>query len=147
MPIFQNSRIMPYDGQLIHDIILDIEKYPEFIPWCAQAKLLEKNSDFLLAELFIEFKTLKESYVSKVTELFKNDEYIIKTVAENGIFRHLEASWHIKKLDNCSQVDFFIDFEFKSKILGFVMSKVFSIAVEKMTEAFEKRAEYLSRLA
>lgn len=144
MHSFKKSKLMPYKAELIYNIIMDIEKYPEFLPWCKSAKIIDVEQDFLLAELFAEFKSFSESYVSKVQSEVIDDEYIVKTVAVSGPFKTLDNLWRIKQVNNGAQVDFSIDFAFKSKILEMIIGMFFSVATEKMIEAFESRASYLS---
>ncbi len=137
---------MPYKASLISEIIMDIEKYPEFLPWCKKARIIEKNDDFLTAELFVEFKGFTESYVSKVITSSENNSYCIEVVAISGPFKLLKNIWTIKQLDNGAKVDFSIDFAFKSRILDMIIGMVFSIATEKMIGAFEDRADELSKI-
>ena len=137
---------MPYEAGLINDIIMDIEKYPEFLPWCKKARIIEKNDHFLTAELFVEFKGFTESYVSKVITSLENDSYCIEVVAISGPFKLLKNIWTIKQLDNGVKVDFSIDFAFKSRILDMIIGMVFSIATEKMIGAFEDKADELSKI-
>lgn len=146
MHSFQETRVMPYKAKLINEIIMDIEKYPEFLPWCKKAKIIEKNNDFLTAELFLEFKGFTESYVSKVITNTKNDNYCIEVVAISGPFKLLKNAWAIKQLDNGTKVDFSIDFVLKSRILDMIVGMVFSAAAEKMVGAFEARANKLSQI-
>ena len=144
MRSFSESRIMLADAKLVCDVVMDIEKYPEFIPWCSDAKILSDCEDFLLAELFVEFKGFKESYVSKVKKSYEKGEYKIEVVAISGVFRILNNVWVIKQLDNATKVDFSIDFEFKSRILEVIIGMIFSVATEKMIGAFEERIAELS---
>ena len=146
MHSFQETRIMPYKATLIKDIIMDVEKYPEFLPWCNKAKIIEKNDNFLTAELFIVFKGFEESYVSKILTSHEKDTYYIEVVAISGPFKLLKNIWSIKHLENGAKVDFSIDFAFKSRILDILIGMVFSIATEKMIEAFEDRADQLSEI-
>lgn len=137
---------MPYKASLINEIIMDIEKYPEFLPWCKKARIIEKNDDFITAELFVEFKGFTESYVSKVITSSENESYHIQVVAISGPFKLLKNIWSIKQLDNGAKVDFSIDFAFKSRILDMIIGMVFSVATEKMIGAFEDRADKLSKI-
>ena len=146
MHSFRETRIMPYKADLISQIIMDIEKYPEFLPWCQKARIILQNDDFLTAELCVEFKGFTESYVSKVTKNTKSGEHYIEVVAISGPFKLLKNIWSIKQLDNGAEVDFSIDFEFKSRILDVVIGMVFSTATEEMIGAFEARADKLSSI-
>lgn len=146
MHSFQETRVMPYKAKLINEIIMDIEKYPEFLPWCKKAKIIEKSDDFLNAELFLEFKGFTESYISKVITSTENDDYCIEVVAISGPFKLLKNIWNIKQLGNGTKVDFSIDFVLKSRILDMIVGMVFSAAAEKMVGAFEARANKLSQI-
>lgn len=146
MHSFQETRVMPYKASLINEIIMDIEKYPAFLPWCKKARIVAKNDNFLTAELFIEFKGFTESYVSKVITSSENDSYYIEVVAISGPFKLLKNIWAIKQLDYGAKVDFSIDFAFKSRILDMIIGMVFSVATEKMIGAFEARADELSQI-
>jgi coenzyme Q-binding protein COQ10 len=137
---------MPFDHVLIDKIIMDIEKYPEFLPWCKKARIISENDDFLTAELSVEFKGFTETYVSKVRRTVEKGQYYIEVVAISGPFKLLKNIWSIKELDNRAEVDFSIDFEFKSRILDMVIGMFFSTATEKMIGAFETRAGKLSEI-
>jgi len=137
---------MNYDAELIDSVIMDIEKYPEFIPWCSGAQILSNNEHFLTAELVAEFKGFSEKYVSKVTRVEQEGSISIQVVAISGPFERLNNIWTIKRLDNGAEVNFSIDFEFKSRILEMVIGMVFSVATEKMIGAFEARVDKLSKI-
>lgn len=143
MHSFKEVRKMPYELQVIKDIILDIEKYPEFLPWCSFAKVISNKNNCIIADLHIEFKGFSESYRSKIHTNENDDLFIIHVEAISGPFRYLRNIWQIKNLNNGCEIDFSIDFEFKSKILDLVIGMIFSIAIEKMISAFEIRAKLL----
>ena len=144
MHSLNETRVMPYDTDLIHKIIMDIENYPTFLPWCSSAMILSQNEEYLSAKLTIAFKSFAESYVSKVSSRKIDDGYEVEAVAISGPFKHLKNVWRVKSLNNHSEVKFFIDFEFKSRILDMVMGVFFSTVTEKMIVAFETRAKELS---
>ena len=127
MHSFKETRVMPYEASLINDIIMDIEKYPEFLPWCKKARIIEKNDDFLTAELFVEFKGFTESYVSKVITNSENNNYYIEVVAISGPFELLKNIWSIKQLDNGAKVDFSIDFAFSKELFNDKASLTFNV--------------------
>ena len=110
MRSFQETRIMPYDAGLIYNIVMDIEKYPQFLPWCSSAVILSKNEEYLTAKLVVEFKNFSESYVSKVFSHQTSEGYDIEVQAISGPFRYLRNIWQIKSLNNASEVKFSIDF-------------------------------------
>lgn len=143
MHSFKEVRKMPYKAEDIVDIILDIEKYPEFLPWCSSAKVISRENNSIVADLIVEFKGFLENYRSQITSHKEDDYFLISVEAISGPFEYLRNSWKIKNLNNGCEIEFFIAFEFKSKILGMVIGMVFSIATEKMISAFEDRAKQL----
>ena len=141
---YKDSRKMPYDAKLINDIILQVDQYPEFLPWCKDAKILQIEENYFIAELFVSFKGFTYSYKSKIEHSYIDEKYIINVVAISAPFKSLNNKWIIKSLKNESYVEFFIDFEFESMILDKLVGLVFSIATEKMIHAFETRAKETS---
>lgn len=144
MHSFRETRIIPYNADLIYQIVMDIEKYPEFLPWCDSVTILHQDDCHLTANVKMSFKVFTESYVCKVVGTKKDHGYLIEVEAISGPFSHLKNVWAIKSMNNLSEVEFFIDFKLKSKILDIVIGKVFSSATEKMIAAFESRAKKLS---
>ncbi len=145
MHSFKETRLMKHDADLISMIIMDIEKYPDFLPWCSSAVILSKNDNLITAKLGVNFKGFSESYISRVSKEQNLDHCLIIAEAISGPFRYLKNSWYIKQLENGSEINFSIDFEFKSTILDMVIGGIFSVATKKMIVAFEDRANKLSR--
>jgi len=142
MPSLTQKRTLPYNAQKIYNIVMDIEKYPEFLPWCKQSKIIKVISDNNLhADLLVNFKNFFEKYRSDVKHGFKDGVYFVDVTAIEGPFKKLFNNWKIRDLEdgNC-EVEFFIDFEFSSIILGKLIGVIFEKATEKMMAAFEKRA-------
>jgi coenzyme Q-binding protein COQ10 len=127
--------------KLIH-MVLDIEKYPEFVPWCAEGKILERvdkgNIIEITADLTIGKSFFKETYKSFV--IYKKKEDLIKVTNIDGPLKYLENNWFFSEFGNSSEIDFRIDFELKNKILNLLMIKTFDIGLKKIVAAFEKRA-------
>ncbi len=142
MPSLKQSKILPYKSEKIYNIVMDIEKYPQFLPWCKQAKIIKIiSAQNLHADLLVNFKSFFEKYRSDVTHQIVEGVYFIDVVAIEGPFKKLLNQWRIKDLgDGNCEVEFFIDFEFSSIILGKLIGVIFEKAVEKMMNAFEKRA-------
>lgn len=124
-------------------LVADVERYPEFLPWCTALRVKERarrdQQEILTADMTVAFKALQERFVSRVTldpEARRIDvEYI------DGPFRSLVNNWRFEPGDAGGViVDFFIDFDFRSRALGLIMSAVFNRAVEKVVQAFEQRA-------
>jgi coenzyme Q-binding protein COQ10 len=145
MHSFKETKLMPHDAELLSQIVMDIEKYSEFLPWCSSAVVLSKDDNIIVAKLEISFKGFSESYVSRVIKEQTDNSYLITAEAISGPFRYLKNSWHIKQLQNGSEINFSIDFEFKSTILDMLIGLIFSVATKKMIAAFEDRANRLSQ--
>ena len=127
------------------NMVLDIEKYPEFVPWCLDSKVYEKKDKGdtveIIADLTIGKSFFKETYKSFVT-YNKSIDTIYVTNME-GPLKHLENKWFFKDLGDSSEVEFQIDFELKNKILNLLMNKSFDLGLIKIADAFQKRAEEL----
>lgn len=143
MPSLTQTKTLPYHANQMQSLVMDIEKYPEFLPWCKQAKIVKKNSDNILqADLLINFKNFFEKYRSEVKHGISSDgAHFIDVVAIEGSFRKLVNQWKFRELesDKC-EVEFFIEFEFNSFFLTKMLGVIFERATEKMMTAFEERA-------
>lgn len=139
---FSTEIILPYSIEQLYNLIIDIDEYPEFLPWCSAARILEKNEDKIIAELVISFKAFSEKYTSLVTLNPPIDEKAKVDVSLlSGPFNTLSNSWVLEAVDaSNTKIQFDLAFEFKSFILDNMMGLVFSNATEKMMEAFKKRA-------
>ena len=130
--------------QLI-DLVLDIEKYPEFVPFCVDAKVYERkekaNLLLIVADLTIGKGPFKDTYKSDVKYNKKEDSIFVTN--HDGPLKHLENSWFFKDKSNITEVSFKVDFELKNEFLNIVMTKSFQFALDKIAEAFQKRAEDL----
>ena len=123
-------------------MILDIEKYPEFVPWCLNAKIHSKNDKGdkveIAASLTIGKSFFNETYMSFVVYHKSSDSIHVTNM--DGPLKYLENKWFFKKKDENSEIDFRVDFELKNKILNMLMTKSFDIGLKKIADAFEKRA-------
>ncbi|MFT5703402.1 MAG: coenzyme Q-binding protein COQ10 [Rickettsiales bacterium] len=142
MPSHTEKKILPFSAKQMFDLVMDIEKYPEFLPWCLAAKITKENSENSLeAGLVINFKGFTQKYSSNVrTSTTIDGELLISVAAIDGPFRNLVNAWEFKDIKDGCEVKFFIDFEFKSMILGKMIGMIFEKATNKMIDAFEKRA-------
>jgi len=126
-------------------MVLDIEKYPEFVPWCLDSKVYEKKDKGdtveIIADLTIGKSFFKETYKSFVTYNKSTDTIYVTNM--EGPLKHLENKWFFKDLGDSSEVEFQIDFELKNKILNLLMNKSFDLGLIKIADAFQKRAEEL----
>jgi coenzyme Q-binding protein COQ10 len=133
---------VPYPPEAIYDLVLDVERYPDFIPWCRAARILSGGGDQFQAELAIAFKHIRESYVSRVEG--NREELTIHVEMERGPFHHLINDWQfIPQEDGSCLIDFHIDFAFKHRWLEKLIGQLFNRATQKMVHAFRTRADAL----
>ena len=123
-------------------MVLDIEKYPEFVPWCLNGKIQSKKSNGnkieIIADLTIGKSFFNETYKSFVIYEKSTDSIHVKNM--NGPLKYLENKWFFRKNGEKSEIDFHVDFELKNKILNILLIKSFDIGLKKIADAFEKRA-------
>jgi len=127
------------------NMVLDIEKYPEFVPWCLNGTIHSKkdkgNTTEIVADLTIGKSFFKETYKSLV--VFDKSLDIIKVTSIKGPLKYLENKWSFEEKKNLCEVNFLVNFELKNKFLNILMTKSFDIGLKKIANAFEKRAEEL----
>jgi len=145
MPKASIKRLIECKKNDLIDLVLDIEKYPEFIPFCYDAKIYkqEDESDFkiIVADLTIGKGPFKDTYKSDVKFNKKDNSIHVKNI--EGPLNHLTNIWNFKEKNNMTEVIFDIDFEIKNKFLNKIMSASFQFGIEKIADAFQKRAERL----
>ncbi|MVO14427.1 type II toxin-antitoxin system RatA family toxin [Parasedimentitalea huanghaiensis] len=146
MPTHSETRQLPFSAQQMFDLVADVAEYPNFLPWCAAARI-RNTSHFqgmvvLEADLVISFKVFRERFGSRVT-LF-SEERKIDTEYLDGPFRYMKSSWAFTEAeDGGCEVEFFVDFEFKNAILQGIIGVVFNEAMQRIVRAFERRAVQL----
>jgi len=146
MTTHSESRVMPYSAQQMYDLIAKIEDYPEFLPWCAavrkRSSKMVDGCETVDADMIVSFKVFREKFGSRVVlnpEAGKIDVSYI-----DGPFKYLTNNWHFEPVDEGScTVNFFVDFEFKSRTLQALIGVVFHQAMQQVVRAFEKRAAAL----
>ncbi|HRO12949.1 MAG TPA: type II toxin-antitoxin system RatA family toxin [Amaricoccus sp.] len=148
MPTHAETRIVPYSAEEMYGLIADVSRYPEFLPWCAAARirsrkpLPEADGEVIEADLVISFKVYRERFGSRVT--LRPAARRIDVEYLDGPFRYLKNHWRFEPRGPAeSEVDFFVDFEFRSAILQKLIGLVFHEAMLRIVRAFEKRAEAL----
>jgi len=145
MPKASVKKLVECTKEELIDLVLDIEKYPEFVPFCMAAKVYEKkkkgNLLLIIADLTIGKGPFKDTYKSDVK--YNKDEDSIFVTNLDGPLKHLENTWHFKENNNFTDVSFEVDFELKNEFLNIVMTKSFQFALDKIAESFQKRAEDL----
>ena len=145
MPKASIKRLIECKKKDLINLVLDIEKYPEFIPFCYNAKIYEKEeaeiSIKIIADLTIGKGPFKDTYKSDV--LYNKQENTISVKNIDGPLNHLSNKWSFIEQNNQTEVIFDIDFEIKNKFLNTVMEASFQFGIEKIADAFQKRAEDL----
>ena len=137
----EERRFINHTPLNLFKLVSDVKKYPEFLPWCLGARVRNKCENNFEADLIIGFKIYKEIYSSQIT-LDKINKKIIVNYKE-GPFEYLDNYWIFKDDKNGCEVEFMVDFKFKSVFLQTLMETLFSEAVRRMVGAFEKRANDL----
>lgn len=140
MPSHSEQQLSPYSPEQLYALVIDIERYPEFLPWCRAARILERKDNELLAELIISFAHMTERYTSRVV---MNHPASIDVTMVKGPFDHLVNRWRFMPKEKGCEIDFFIDFKFRSRILETLMGSLFAKATDKMVNAFTDRAKKL----
>ena len=137
MPQHAESKLVPYRADQLFDLVADVGKYPQFLPWCAGAVVRSRSETEMVADMTIGFGPFRETFTSRVT---LERPQRVKVRYENGPFRYLNNQWDFLPHPNGCEVDFFVDFEFRSRILQAAIGVVFNEAVRRMVGAFNKRA-------
>ena len=145
MPKASVKKLIECKKEQLIDLVLDIEKYPEFVPFCVNAKVYEKKEQdnllLIVADLTIGKGPFKDTYKSDVKYNKKEDSIFVTNL--DGPLKHLENTWNFNEKNNITEVSFEVDFELKNEFLNIVMTKSFQFALDKIAEAFQKRAEEL----
>ena len=145
MPKASVKRSIECKKEQLIDLVLDIEKYPQFVPFCLDSKIYERKEkgDLLLiiADLTIGKGPFKDTYKSDVK--FNKKENSIYVTNLDGPLKHLENNWHFKEENSFTKVSFDVDFELKNDFLNIIMTKSFQFGLDKIADAFQKRAEEL----
>ena len=143
MPKASVTRLIAREKQKLINFVLDIEKYPEFIPFCIDSKVYDrkdKNDEIaIIADLTIGKRPFVDTYKSDVRYNKKVDTIHVTNIG--GPLKHLEYNWKFVQKDNFTEVHFDVDFEIKNKFLDMIMTKSFEFGLNKIADAFQKRAE------
>lgn len=140
MPSHVERRVLPYSPGAMFDLVADIERYPEFLPWCVACRIRKREDNVILGDLMVGFKVFRETFTSRV-ELHRPDRIEVQYI--DGPFKYLTNRWRFIPRGDGTEIDFYIDFQFNSRILEAVAGKVFGEAVRRMVGAFETRAHKL----
>ena len=140
MPTHAEQRVLPYTPEQLFALVADVERYPEFLPWCVGARVRERTPELIVADLIIGFRMFRERFTSRVR---LDPPRRIDVAYTEGPFRYLNNHWIFEPAPGGCRIDFFVDFEFKSRLLQRVIEALFSEAVRRMVAAFERRARQL----
>ena len=136
------KKIIPCKKKQLIEMVLDIEKYPEFVPWCIEGRIEDKNESTDLitfkGDLKVGKSLLNETFSSHVSYYKEKDKIIVTNL--DGPLKHLKNEWVFKEVNNATQLEFFIDFELKNPILNSIMKKSFELGLNKIAKSFEERA-------
>ena len=145
MPKASVKRLIKCKKEHLIDLVLDIEKYPLFVPFCLDSKVYERNVKddlvLIIADLTIGKGPFKDTYKSDVK--FNKIDSTINVTNIGGPLNHLNNTWHFEEQKNGTEISFDIDFEIENKFLNIVMTKSFQFGLNKIADAFQKRAEDL----
>lgn len=141
MPTHAERRLLPYRPDQMYDLVADVPAYPQFLPWCLGARIRERSDTLLVADLIIGFKMFRERFTSRVS--LDPAKQRIDVAYSEGPFKYLKNHWlFLPHPDGC-EIDFHVDFEFRSRLLQMTIEMLFGEAVRRMVAAFEARARQL----
>ncbi len=141
MPTHAEQRLLPYSQKQLFDLVASVDRYPEFLPWCTATRITRRDGQTFHADLVVRFKVFQERFASRVT---LHPHSLIDVEYINGPFRYLNNHWRfIEAEDGGCVIDFYVDFEFRSRMLQKLIGLLFNEAVSRMVGAFETRARQL----
>ena len=136
------KKIIPCKKNQLIEMVLDIEKYPEFVPWCLSGKVYSRKESADLVEIKADLKVgkkiINETYTSLVLFYKEKDKILVTNI--DGPLTHLKNEWKFKEINNSTQLEFDINFELKNNLLNAIMKRSFNLGLNKIADAFEKRA-------
>ena len=141
MTVHAEKRVINHSPEDLYALVADVRKYPEFLPWCLAARVRDESSLALNADLIIGFNMFRERFTSYVDLDAVNLEITVKYA--EGPFKHLTNHWRFLDHPDGCEIDFYVDFEFNSRLLQSVIETLFTEAVKRMVRAFEARADNL----
>ena len=141
MTVHSEQRVIPFRPELIFDLVADVRRYPEFLPWCVGARIRQTSAELVVADVMIGYKLVRERFTSKVA--LDRVGCRIDVEYADGPFKHLSNYWIFKQHPDGCLVDFHVDFEFRSVLLQGIIVALFNEAIKRMVSAFESRAHAL----
>ncbi|MGE0340575.1 MAG: type II toxin-antitoxin system RatA family toxin [Xanthobacteraceae bacterium] len=149
MHSYRTTRRVKHSAARMFDLVADVERYPEFVPMCESLRVRKRSGEpegveIIIADMTVAYKVIRETFSSRVT--LDRPKLSILVEYLDGPFSHLENRWRFRpESEHLSEVDFFIAYEFRSKMLGMVMGALFDSAFRRFAEAFERRADKIYR--
>ena len=140
MPRHTEKRLLPYTPEQLFDLVADVGRYQEFLPWVAATRIRASSATEMVADLVVGFGALKETFTSKIRKE-RPDAIAIDYV--EGPLKYLHNSWKFRAVPGGTEVDFCVDFAFKSRIFEAIAGQMFDRALRRMINAFEERAAKL----
>ncbi|MBF0296018.1 MAG: type II toxin-antitoxin system RatA family toxin [Magnetococcales bacterium] len=142
MPRIRISETVPFTPNQMYTLVVDVEKYPDFLPWCSSTRVWDRTPTQFMAEMTVSFKGIRETF--RTLDIVVPDKRI-EVNLKDGPFKYLASLWTFTPVPNGAQVDFFIDFTFQSRMKEVIMGPVFSEASRRMLGAFKGRAAQIYR--
>ena len=140
MPKHAETRHLPYTPEQMFDMVADVKRYPEFLPWVGAMRVRQDSDTATLADMIVGFKGLRETFTSKVE---KTRPERIRVEYIDGPLKYLHNDWTFRAEDGGCAVDFVVDFQFKNRMFEMLAGQVFGVALRRMIGAFEDRAKVL----
>lgn len=142
MPTHTENRVLPYTADQMFDLVADIVRYPEFLPWCQSARIIRQTEEGVIAELTVGYKMIRERFVSRVK--LDRKKRMIDVEYISGPLKALKNDWHFARVKGGKcRVKFYVHFEFSMPLLAGMMNMFFDVAFRHMVSAFESRAAAL----
>jgi coenzyme Q-binding protein COQ10 len=147
MPQFSTRRRVHHEAGRMFDLVADVERYPEFVPLCRSLRVVRRvpepeGIEILVADMTVAYKVVKERFTSRVTLDRPNLQILVEYL--DGPFSRMQNRWNFNPADEHGcEIEFFIDYEFRSRTLGILMGTMFDAAFRRFAAAFEKRADQI----
>ena len=141
MTIHSEKRVIAHKPEQLFALVADVRSYPEFLPWCLASRIRSETKDRMVADLIIGFQVFKERFTSIVD--LDEEALVINVEYAEGPFKYLKNNWIFNPHSDGCEIDFYVDFEFRSRLLQTVIESLFTEAVKRMVRAFEMRADTL----
>ena len=138
MTIIEKTALIPYSPQKMYDLVIDVDQYKDFLPWCSDSKLLTQTSEYIEGQVWVSHTGFKQSFTTR-NYFVKNERLSIQLV--DGPFKQLEGEWVFEGLDtDCCKISLHLEFLFKNKLVSMALGPIFSQIANSMLDSFCKRA-------